>query len=474
MKHTSLISWAVFFSMVLGSTVMAKETTLPLTTAIRVHPSIASQTPKETPKAKVVVSSSEKPVVTMHYTASHPAIGNPVLRWSRIDGAVGYEVQVLKPNSKGDMIDKKTGRTYTLMMPSQTAYTTGYELTLPASYMGQVFYWRVRGFDIDQHPISEYSDVEASHIDRFEPFAEKPIPMAFYNQGPCEVLLYPVYDWIAVSGAAKYELEILNNRPENPNGIEPSVHRIDSYTPTNIHQYDQKSRVSDTPFYWRVRAMDAEGNPIGVYSDALPFLTSPKEEKGCIAIFGDSISHGGGSISYSPTYWDFSYGNYLTFPTVNLAQSGDTSEMAVERFDRDVLPFQPSYLLILIGTNSLRAGVPSEAVIADLKTIKEKCLSHHIRPVFLTIPPLNPAHIKRAFDEPTADNWQTLIAEVNAYIRTQVHIDITPGMADEDGILKPELAVDGIHLDPPGKKMMGAAINNAWKQILALPDSAWK
>lgn len=474
MKHTSFISWAVFFSMMLGSTVMAKEMTLPLTTAIRVHPSIASQTPKETPKAKVVVSSSEKPVVTMHYTASHPAIGNPVLRWSRIDGAVGYEVQVLKPNSKGDMIDKKTGRTYTLMMPSQTAYTTGYELTLPASYMGQVFYWRVRGFDIDKHPISEYSDVEASHIDRFEPFTEKPTLMAFYNQGPCEVLLYPVYDWIAVPGAAKYELEILNNRPENPNGIEPSVHRIDSYTPTNIHQYDQKSRVSDTPFYWRVRAMDTEGNPIGVYSDALPFLTSPKEEKGCIAIFGDSISHGGGSISYSPTYWDFSYGNYLTFPTVNLAQSGDTSEMAVERFDRDVLPFQPSYLLILIGTNSLRAGVPSEDVIADLKTIKEKCLSHHIRPVFLTIPPLNPAHIKRAFDEPTADNWQTLIAEVNAYIRTQVHIDITPGMADEDGILKPELAVDGIHLDPPGKKMMGAAINNAWKQILALPDSAWK
>lgn len=474
MKHTSFISWAVFFSMMLGSTVMAKEMTLPLTTAIRVHPSIASQTPKETPKAKVVVSSSEKPVVTMHYTASHPAIGNPVLRWSRIDGAVGYEVQVLKPNSKGDMIDKKTGCTYTLMMPSQTAYTTGYELTLPVSYMGQVFYWRVRGFDIDKHPISEYSDVEASHIDRFEPVTEKPTPMAFYNQGPCEVLLYPVYDWIAVPGAAKYELEILNNRPENPNGIELSVHRIDSYTPTNIHQYDQKSRVSDTPFYWRVRAMDTEGNPIGVYSDALPFLTSPKEEKGCIAIFGDSISHGGGSISYSPTYWDFSYGNYLTFPTVNLAQSGDTSEMAVERFDRDVLPFQPSYLLILIGTNSLRAGVPSEDVIADLKTIKEKCLSHHIRPVFLTIPPLNPAHIKRAFDEPTADNWQTLIAEVNAYIRTQVHIDITPGMADEDGILKPELAVDGIHLDPPGKKMMGAAINNAWKQILALPDSAWK
>lgn len=473
MKHTVIISLVVFLSMTMGSMASAADQTQPLNAAGRVHPAAAQAQP-QTAKARVRITSSEKPVVTRQYTANDPAVGNPVLYWSRVDGAVGYEVQILQPDDKGEITDTATGNTYRLMMPPQTAYTTGYEVALPENYMGQVFYWRVRGFDIDRHPISEFSDVEAAHIDRFEPFVEKPTPLAFFNQGPCEVLLYPVYDWVAVPGAARYELEILDDRPENPNGITPSIHRIDSYTPTNIHQYDQKSRVADSPFYWRVRAMDSQGKPIGVYSDALPFLTSPKAENGCIAIFGDSISHGGGSISYSPTYWDFSYGNYLSFPTVNLAQSGDTSEMAVERFDRDVLPFHPSYLLILIGTNSLRAGVPAEDVIADLKVIKEKCLTHHIRPVFLTIPPLNPAHIKRAFNEPTADNWQTLIAAVNAYIRTQVYIDITPGMADEQGVLKPELAVDGIHLDPPGKKMIGAAINNAWKRILALPDTAWQ
>ena len=106
MKHTSLISLAVFFSMMLGSTAMAKETTLPLTTAVRVHPSIV-QPSKEMPKAKVVVSSSEKPVVTMHYTANNPAVGHPVLYWGRIDGAVGYEVQVLRPDEKGDITDKQ-------------------------------------------------------------------------------------------------------------------------------------------------------------------------------------------------------------------------------------------------------------------------------------------------------------------------------------------------------------------------------
>ena len=123
---------------------------------------------------------------------------------------------------------------------------------------------------------------------------------------------------------------------------------------------------------YKRQALDGAGNPIGGYSDALPFELDPAAEQGVVAIFGDSISHGGGSISYSPTDWDFSYASYLMFPTINLAQSGDTSAMGVERFDRDVLPFKPSYVIILIGSNSLRAGVPAGEVIADLQTLKEK------------------------------------------------------------------------------------------------------
>ena len=46
----------------------------------------------------------------------------------------------------------------------------------------------------------------------------------------------------------------------------------------------------------------------------------------------------------------------------------------VQRFDDDVLPFHPQYLLIMGGTNSLRAGMPAENVINDLKTIQKKML----------------------------------------------------------------------------------------------------
>ena len=284
----------------------------------------------------------EKPHVTLHYPASDPANAHPVLRWSRVDGAVMYDVQLLEKEEEKDA-DGNVSTSYEPFMDDKKAYTTGLELDLPDTFLKQVFYWRVRGLDLKGRPVSEFSDIEEAHVDMFQPFKQKPTPLSFYNQGPSQKLLYPVYDWIAVPGAAKYEVEILNALPEDPNGTAPSVHRIDSYTSQYAQQYDQKARFGGQPFYWRVLALDGEGKPIGGYSDALPFELDPAQEKGGVAIFGDSISHGGGSISYSPSDWDFSYASYLTFPTINLAQSGDTSAMGVERFDRDVLPFKPSY-----------------------------------------------------------------------------------------------------------------------------------
>lgn len=74
-----------------------------------------------------------------------------------------------------------------------------------------------------------------------------------------------------------------------------------------------------------------------------------------VAVYGDSISHGGGHLSFGPADLAYSYESYLDFPTINLSESGDTSEAMVMRFEKDVLPFSPEYLLIMGGTNSLRA-----------------------------------------------------------------------------------------------------------------------
>ena len=58
------------------------------------------------------------------------------------------------------------------------------------------------------------------------------------------------------------------------------------------------------------------------------------------------------------------------------------------------------------GTNSLRAGMPAENVINDLKTIQEKCYENNITPILLTLAPINPYNIKKVFNEETSEVWQ--------------------------------------------------------------------
>ena len=252
-------------------------------------------------------------------------------------------------------------------------------------------------------------------------------------------------------GAKSYEVEVLDGAPENPNGTRPSIHRIDVYHPEYSQQYDQKARWGDKPFYWRVRALDEDGNAIGGYSGCRTFRAEPQDRSRGSRYFRRQyqsrrrqrflLADGLGiQLRFIPALSDDKFVSKRRYEC-----------HAAERFEKDVLPFKPSYVLVLVGSNSLRAGVPSWEVIGDLRSIKKQALENGIKPVFLTIPPLNPENIKAAFDQDTTDDWRRSIAEVNDYIETQVHIDIVPGMADEDGELKTELALDGLHLDPPGK-----------------------
>ena len=144
----------------------------------------------------------------------------------------------------------------------------------------------------------------------------------------------------------------------------------------------------------------------------------------------------------------------------------------LERFDRDVLPFHPHYLLILGGSNSLRAGVPAEDVIRDLAAIKEKCLSHGIKPIFLTLPPINPANISRAFDEPTVDDWSQQFQRVNDYLRTQVYIDTASAFkVTSRGLSPTKFALDGLQPDANGKRRMAKIVNAAWEKARLAADN---
>jgi lysophospholipase L1-like esterase len=375
------------------------------------------------------------------------------LVWQNAEDAVMYELEVANSPIKSN----KKASAKQIIYSKTNISTPGVELNA-ALFKGEKLkrlYYRVRPLDLDKNPRTAFSAPVALNKGILNP--DKPtITSNLKKNHPLP--LYPVYSWIPVLGADTYQVEILSALPENPNGIEASQYRVRSYTVKGgFDYYDTHAYVEPGVFYWRVIALDENGNPIGRYSDANPLTVNISNTKW--AVFGDSITHGGGAISNPPSDERFEYVSYLPFPVKNLGRSGDTSEMMVNRFEHDVLPFKPQYLFILGGTNSIRGGVSGERVIDSLQTIKDKCEENGITPIFLTLPPVNPERIQRVFDQPTAENWQSELEKVNEFIRNQPNaIEIYSLLADENGILPVKYAQDGLHPDISGKKIMANSI----------------
>ncbi|MEN6350890.1 MAG: GDSL-type esterase/lipase family protein [Syntrophomonas sp.] len=403
-----------------------------------------------------------KPETITRFPVDAPAPNIPLLQWTRIPGSVNYEIEFLTrtpENSNG--ITPSVYRYYS----SRAVFTNGYSIDL-SSYAGSRLFWRVRALDWDGNPIGVYSDAAPLHIDHGLPQSPKPVSNTGYKKANMPMPLYPVYSWLPVYGAVQYEVELTDVPPENPNGVSPSRYQLRAQTVRGAFEcYDEEALSKPGTYYWRVRGLDDRGNPVGVFSDAEEFTVSLADGS-YAATIGDSITHGGGAISYSPADCEYSYQTYLSFPTMNLGFSGDTSKTMLERFQSDVMPFRPRYLIIMDGVNSLRADVPASEVIEDLAVIRDECLQNDIRPVFLTLPPINPENIQKAFNQGTVPDWQEKFAAVNAFIRQQsYYIDIEPSFAGIDRKLPSHYGIDGIHLDIEGKKLMAQIINDNWSRV---------
>lgn len=381
------------------------------------------------------------------------------LTWPQNLNAVRSEVEIFKEIPKDLRADTPIANA---IYRNTRVYTNSLMLDMRQWQAKEPLFYRVRAYDLDGHPIGSYSqpaDVESA---LFKTERNAPIPHDPYGKGNGSVLLYPVYAYTGNQNAARYEIEVTSKYPENLHGFSPSVHRIYAAKTELTDLYDDAPRTGT--YYWRVRGMDSTGKPVGEWSLSQEIKNPVKHWK--VAVYGDSISHGGGHLSFGPADLAYSYESYLDFPSINLSQSGDTSEAMVKRFEKDVLPFSPEYLLILGGTNSLRAGVPAADVISDLKEIQRKCREHGIMPILMTLPPINPENIQKAFNEPTYEGWKASFDEVNAFIRGEVHID-TAAPFEEMEELPTWLALDGIHGDWNMKRMMAEVINREFPKIMA-------
>lgn len=402
-------------------------------------------------------------------TESQPLSYSPVLTWSKDTNAVYYEVEFFA-DLPADI--SPTEDCPAAIYRTKQVFQNQYNPPLRAfasDYLGkQPLYWRVRAMDFNGMPYTPYSDLAVLWTSPLVTPMQAPIPLTHYNEGNGSVLLYPVYHFIPQAQASHYEIGLYRIDPKGRQDIVPDVML---HTDT-AELYDPEPRPSETGYYWRVRSLAEDGTPISAWSDTAYFRASP-DDNWQVAVLGDSISHGGGHYSYGPEDFEFSWLHYLDFPTINLSESGDTAEMTRDRFDRDVVPFHPQYLLIMTGSNSLRAGDDPDAVIDCLKTIQQKCRDNGIKPILLTLPPINPENIDHVFEEPTIPDWRQRFKKVNDYIRTQVHIEVEQAMPCKDGVLPTQYGLDGLHPDANGKKIMGEAVNAGWQQAKQAADKAF-
>ena len=83
-----------------------------------------------------------------------------------------------------------------------------------------------------------------------------------------------------------------------------------------------------------------------------------------IVCFGDSLTYGTGASE------GFDYPSQLarliSKPVVNAGVPGDTTADGLQRLDRDVLSLSPDVVLITLGGNDLKNGIPAETALRNL------------------------------------------------------------------------------------------------------------
>ena len=156
---------------------------------------------------------------------------------------------------------------------------------------------------------------------------------------------------------------------------------------------------------------------------------------------------------------------------VNRGISGDISTQLLRRFNDDILMYQPSAIVILIGTNDLVDGVSSARVAACLCKILALIASSRpgIPVVICHITPRTPELGK--FPE----KIRNLNFRIDRLALQRSHVstcDTFSPLATASGGCRDDCFVDGLHLSPKGYKVLAATLKEHFEKFPPLPATA--
>ena len=97
------------------------------------------------------------------------------------------------------------------------------------------------------------------------------------------------------------------------------------------------------------------------------FLNEKYAQQGQTVLFGDSITE-----IFNSYELFYAFSKTTGQAVYNRGISGDTSDRLLERLECNALNINPKNLVILIGTNDIGIGVPTEYTLKNIKEILQR------------------------------------------------------------------------------------------------------
>ncbi len=199
------------------------------------------------------------------------------------------------------------------------------------------------------------------------------------------------------------------------------------------------------------------------YREANAKLNPPAAGENRVVFFGDSITDIWNLEEYFPGK-----------PYLNRGIGGQTTPQMLIRFRQDVIDLHPRVVVILAGTNDI-AGNTGPMSLTDIEanyaSFAELARAHNIRVVFSSVLPVHnytPKAQEFFAERPpekilTLNHWLKGFCAANA----ATYLDYFTPMVDDKGLLKRDLAEDGLHPNAAGYKLMAPLAEVAIAKALA-------
>jgi lysophospholipase L1-like esterase len=197
------------------------------------------------------------------------------------------------------------------------------------------------------------------------------------------------------------------------------------------------------------------------YKEANAKVPAPDKGESRVVFMGDSITDGWKLDEYFPGK-----------PYINRGISGQTTPQMMIRFRPDVIALKPRVVLILAGTNDIAGNtgpMTLEMIEDNYASMADLARANGIKVIFASVLPIHDYGKTKISERRPPEQILKLNEWLKGYCKAKGHIylDYFGRMVDDKGLLKAELANDGLHPNAEGYKIMAPLAESAIRQALS-------